>query len=82
MPSAAEKCRELSGNFTLSGEWSPCFLLSRLPSNLPESRLSVRSVYTRLAIHTARVEDRDSFRVEIGIELGLGLGLVIGLVIV
>ena len=24
MPSAAEECRELSGNFALSGEWSPC----------------------------------------------------------
>ena len=24
MPSAVEECRELSGNFTLSGEWSPC----------------------------------------------------------
>jgi len=26
MPSAAELCREPSGNFTLSGEWSPCYL--------------------------------------------------------
>ena len=26
MPSATEECREASGNFTLSGEWSPCCL--------------------------------------------------------
>jgi len=24
MPSAVEECHEPSGNFTLSGEWSPC----------------------------------------------------------
>jgi len=24
MPSAAVECREMSRNFTLSGEWSPC----------------------------------------------------------
>ena len=28
MPSVVEKCRELSGNFTLSGEWSPCLHLT------------------------------------------------------
>jgi len=26
MSNAAEECRKLSGNFTLSGEWSPCIL--------------------------------------------------------
>jgi len=26
MPSAAAECRKLSGNFTLSGEWSPCYM--------------------------------------------------------
>ena len=26
MPSAAEECRKLSENFTLYGEWSPCYM--------------------------------------------------------
>jgi len=36
MPSAAEECHEPSGNFTLSGEWSPC--LSQRLSNFVVDR--------------------------------------------
>ena len=45
MSSAAEECRQPSGNFILSGEWSPCFGPLHLEQVMPQSLVVYTSVY-------------------------------------